>query len=79
MTPREGTPEYRLWITAIDIAMWAPYKQGKYVTDAHIPWFLIAQLRKDLEALGIDWRTAKERTAKDKDDAIAADRIRRAR
>jgi len=55
--PAKGTPEWDLWIAAIEIAMVAPWKGQTYA--ARIPWDMIDTLREKLEAVGIDWRTAK--------------------
>jgi hypothetical protein len=57
--PDEGTPEYDLWIAAIEIATSAPLRQGTNVTSAGIYWPRIHALRAALDALGIDWRAAK--------------------
>lgn len=53
--PLKGTPEYELWLAAIDIAAAAPLKRGTYVHAASIPWKLVNRLRDVLEELDIDW------------------------
>ena len=70
-TPEKGTPEYELWILAIDIAIAVPERHGAYVGNAGIPWEYIHELRKTLDALGIDWLKAKK-----EDDARRARRSR---
>jgi hypothetical protein len=59
--PREGTPEYELWLCATDVAIAAPWKHGKYVHSAQVPWDDIERLRAALEAVGVDWRAGKQR------------------
>ena len=54
--PRSGTPEYRLWLAAIDVAASPPLKQGKYAGNAGVYWPLIHELREALDELGVDWR-----------------------
>jgi hypothetical protein len=50
------TPEQReALITAISIARSAPQRAGRTYS-ARVPWYLIEQLRRNLEACGIDWR-----------------------
>lgn len=65
--PEKGTPEYDLWVTAIDIAIAAPYDQNRTVVDTKIPWLLIHELRSRLDTLDINWRAAK--TKNDDDQA----------
>lgn len=74
MKPREGTPEYELWLCATDIAIAAPWKGGTYVYAAQIPWEDIKRLRAALEAVGVDWQTAK----KHDDERVARVRARHA-
>jgi hypothetical protein len=50
----------RLLDLAIEIAVYAPKKQGKYVHAAGISWKLIHELRDALDAVGVDWREAKK-------------------
>lgn len=59
--PAEGTPEWDLWIASIEVATAAPWKRGTDVHAASIPWTLILDLRAALEAVGIDWQTAKRK------------------
>lgn len=59
LRPMRGTPEYDLWIAAIEIAANAPLKQGENVSSAKISWPLIDQLRQALDELGLDWREVK--------------------
>lgn len=58
--PDKGTPEYDLWIAAIDVATAPPVKKGTTSFAASVPWTRIEALRDALEAVGIDWRKAKE-------------------
>ena len=59
MRPAKGTPEYNLWLAAIDISIAAPMKKGSYSHSAQIPWTMIHALRDALDDLGIDWRAQK--------------------
>ncbi len=54
------TPEYDLVIAAIEVAMRPPLQPHPHVVDAKVPWKLITDLRERLDALGIDWRKAKQ-------------------
>lgn len=54
--PPKGTPEYDLWIAALDVALGAPLRQSGNAYSATVPWQLIHELRKAFEAVGIDWR-----------------------
>jgi hypothetical protein len=56
--PAKGTPEYRLWVAALDVAVWAPLEQG-IAARAQVPWRLIHELREIFEELNIDWRATK--------------------
>jgi len=57
--PRKGDLDYPLWLSAIDVAIHAPWKQGKNVWAAQIPWDDIHEMRRVLEALGVDWQEGK--------------------
>jgi len=57
--PKKGSPEYDLWVAAIEVATYAPYRAAKYVHGATIAWTRVEALRAALDALGIDWRKAK--------------------
>lgn len=59
--PEKRTPQFDLWVTAIDIAADAPLRQSTEtgVTKAQIPWTRIHKLRVVLDQLGIDWRKVK--------------------
>lgn len=55
--PVKGTPEWDLWVAAIDVAVYPPAdpKRGTvYVSAARIE-----ELRRALDACGIDWRAVK--------------------
>jgi hypothetical protein len=56
MRPEKGTPEYRLWIAAIEVAMAAPLSHGPTTTDAKVYWPKIEALRAALDELGVNWR-----------------------
>jgi hypothetical protein len=58
--PQKGTPEYKLWIEAIEVALAAPMHQNENAYAAKIPWSRIHKLRAALEGVGIDWKAAKE-------------------
>lgn len=47
--------KHSVLITAIIIARAAPAKRAASAHKAGIPWHLITQLRRDLDAAGIDW------------------------
>lgn len=57
--PAKGTPEWDLWIAAIEVAMAAPERRGQYSSSALIYWPKIEALRAALDVLGIDWHAAK--------------------
>jgi hypothetical protein len=57
--PEKDTPEYELWLCAIEVAVAAPWKQGTHSYSAQIPWNNVNNLRQALDALGIDWRKTK--------------------
>lgn len=54
--PEKGTPEFELWVSAIDVAHAAPLKRGTYSHTAQVPWTIINEVRAALEAVGIDWK-----------------------
>lgn len=56
----EGTPEYDLVITACEVAIRPPLERHPHTFAARVPWSLITELRERLDALGVDWRRAKE-------------------
>lgn len=64
MRPMKGTPEYDLWVTAIEIAAAAPLKQRENVWAARVPWTMIDRLRTALDELGLDWETVKTESAR---------------
>jgi len=53
--PAKGTPEWDLWVAAIEVAMDAPERHGPTTSSALIYWPKIEALRAALEAVGIDW------------------------
>lgn len=59
--PEKGTPEWDLWVAAIDVAADPPLGRMKTSVDAKVAWRLIDHLRDALDALDIDWRTVKEK------------------
>ena len=74
--PEKGTPEYALWVAAIEVAIHAPLKQGTYSSDAKVRWHAIHELRAALDAVGIDWRTAKVKNDAERREAETAVRAR---
>lgn len=60
--PEKGTPEFDLWVAAIDVATSPPLKGGQAAYSAQVPWSEILRLRAALEAVGIDWRAAKTKS-----------------
>lgn len=55
--PDKGTPEWDLWVAAIEVATFPPLV-AKGAT-SQISERRITALREALDAVGIDWRTAK--------------------
>jgi hypothetical protein len=45
---------------AIDVAIYAPARQTKYVGQARIPWSVIHKIREEMERCGYDWSAIKE-------------------
>jgi hypothetical protein len=41
---------------AIEVAMTAPAKRGKYSGEAKIPWRVIDEIRAECDRQGIEWR-----------------------
>lgn len=58
MAPEQGTPEWDLFLAAIDVAAWPPLRIRTFSTT--VPRVRIERLRECLEACGIDWRKVKE-------------------
>jgi hypothetical protein len=56
--PERGSPEWDLWVAAIDVAIAAPMTGGVNVFSAKVPWTRIDALRTALDGVGIDWRKA---------------------
>ena len=54
--PAAGTPEWDLWVAAVEVAMSAPLRHGPTTSYAKVYWPRIEQLRAALDAVGIDWR-----------------------
>jgi hypothetical protein len=61
--PAKGTQEWDLWIAAIEVATDAPLRHSPITTHGLIYWPTIERLRAALDALCIDWRTAKAKEA----------------
>lgn len=58
--PSKGTPEYDLWVAAIEIAIYPPLRHDDRTTwAAKVPWNRIEELRAALDKVGIDWRATK--------------------
>jgi hypothetical protein len=55
--PEKGTPEWDLWVAAIDVAVYPP-TDPKHAT-VYVSVAAIAELRRALEACGIGWRAVK--------------------
>lgn len=54
--PTSGTPEYDLWVAALEIAHAVPLTRNASTTfAAKVPWSRIDKLRAALDAVGIDW------------------------
>jgi hypothetical protein len=57
--PEKDSPEWDLWVAAIDVAVAPPVKKGTYSYAANVPWHLVERLRDALDAVGIDWLDVK--------------------
>ncbi len=68
--PSKGTPEYDLWVAAIEVATYAPLRPGTHVSGAKVAWPRLEALRAALDALGIDWRKAKVEDDKARQEAV---------
>lgn len=55
--PVKGTPEYELWLCAIEVATYPPVEHGNQAT-GQVSWRRLDALRAALEGVGIDWREA---------------------
>jgi len=72
------TPLERL---ALRLSFEAPTRQGRYTSEARIPWETIHELRSELERLGFDWRAGAKFTQELGRKAVKqayADRARKA-
>lgn len=58
--PTKGSPEWDLWVAAIEVAAEAPLVRGKLSGSALIYWPKIDALRAALDACGVDWRKVAE-------------------
>jgi hypothetical protein len=67
-TPEKDTPEWRLWVAALDAAIWPPYADETRGAECLVPSFVIDQLREAFEELGIDWRATKAQNDSDRKD-----------
>lgn len=55
--PVKGSPEWDLWVAAIEVAAWPPLTHSSTtVYAAKVPWSMIEALRERLDALGVDWK-----------------------
>jgi hypothetical protein len=59
--PVKGTPEYDLWVAAINVAVYPSLKHQDHVWNAQVAWNLVEKLRAALDAVGIDWKGVKTR------------------
>jgi hypothetical protein len=57
--PDPGTPEYEVFVAAIEIAAYGPLKPGQHVFAAKVPWTRLMRLRDALTAAGIPWETVR--------------------
>lgn len=55
--PEKGTPEYDLWVAAIEVATYPPLTGAGFTTQ--VPRSRIDALRTALDGVGIDWEKAK--------------------
>lgn len=53
ITPEQQRELARL---AVQVALDAPIRQGKYSYSARIPWSTVDAIRAACEAAGVDWR-----------------------
>ena len=56
-TPQKDSPEWELWVAAVDIATSAPLTAHTH--SVLVSWKRVERLREALDVLGVDWRTAK--------------------
>jgi hypothetical protein len=54
----EGTPEYEVFLAAIEVAVDPPINPKRPTCQVYVPY--ITRLRNALEAFGIDWKKIKE-------------------
>lgn len=52
------TPEFEVFVAAIEVAAWAPLEQPANTVTVAVPWKLIDQLRDRLDDCDVDWRSA---------------------
>ena len=71
--PAKGTPEWELWVAAIEVAIYGPEKHGPQYT-GQVSWERLDDLRNALEGVGIDWRAVlKEDHKRRHENRLAAD------
>lgn len=57
--PLRGTPEFAVWVAALDVATSPPLRHAETTSSAQVPWAEIDRLRAAIEAAGLDWRKIK--------------------
>lgn len=63
--PKQGTPEWELWVAACEVAIYPPIRHAAHVATGAVDWDRLEALRRALDGVGIDWRSVKV----DDDDA----------
>jgi hypothetical protein len=58
--PPPGTPEFGVWVAALDVATSPPLRHAATTGYAQVPWGEIEKLRDALETAGLDWRAVRE-------------------
>lgn len=59
--PKKGTPEYDLWIAAIEVATYPPLTNSNNQAICQVSVVRMKALRDALDAVGVDWREAKRK------------------
>lgn len=74
--PKKGTPEWDLWVAAIEVAIYPSLVHGRQAT-GQVSWRRLDALRDALDELGIDWRKAKVASDADRAENARAQRDQR--
>lgn len=72
--PKKGTPDWELWVAALEVAIYPPVKGQRATTQ--VARSRIEALRSAFDAVGIDWRETK---AVDDERRAESERAKRAR